>query len=58
MALAEALAKPLSPGASQMKRIYLNRYALSIAAVALLAACGGSQPPIDAPGARVAPFAR
>jgi hypothetical protein len=29
----------------------IHRYAFSIAAAALLAACGGSQPPIGAPGA-------
>ena len=34
-----------------MKRITINRLALSISAAALLAACGGSQPPIGAPGA-------
>ena len=34
-----------------MKLSGLGRYALSCAAVALLAGCGGSQPPISAPGA-------
>jgi hypothetical protein len=35
-----------------MKTFAVSRYALSISlAVAFLAACGGSQPPIGAPGA-------
>ena len=34
-----------------MKRIIIGRIALSIGAAALLAGCGGSQPPIGAPGA-------
>jgi uncharacterized repeat protein (TIGR03803 family) len=34
-----------------MKRTSLSRYELSFAALALLAGCGGSQPPIGAPGA-------
>jgi sugar lactone lactonase YvrE len=34
-----------------MKRIIIDRVALSIGAVALLAGCGGSQPPIGAQGA-------
>jgi len=34
-----------------MKRITASGLALSISAAALLAACGGSQPPIGAPGA-------
>src|SRR5580700_10082829 len=35
-----------------MKRLSLGRYALSMgAAAAILAGCGGSQPPIGAPGA-------
>ena len=33
-----------------MKLTAIGRYALSTSAVALLAACGGSQPPIGAPG--------
>jgi hypothetical protein len=37
-----------------MKSLELNRYALAIgAAAALLAGCGGSQPPIAAPGVMV-----
>src|ERR1700729_3013592 len=36
----------------EMKRLGIGRYALAIgAAAALLAGCGGSQPPIGAPGA-------
>jgi hypothetical protein len=39
-------------GAKQMKSLDLNRYALSTCvATAMLAGCGGSQPPIGAPGA-------
>ena len=34
-----------------MNSVRFNRYALIIFAVALLAGCGGSQPPIGAPGA-------
>ena len=34
-----------------MKRSVLGRYALNSAAAAMLAGCGGSQPPIGAPGA-------
>ncbi|MGB8910392.1 MAG: hypothetical protein WCC84_16740 [Candidatus Cybelea sp.] len=34
-----------------MKPSTLNRYALTISSAAFLAACGGSQPPIGAPGA-------
>ena len=35
-----------------MKKLFLSRYALSsCAAAAMLAGCGGSQPPIGAPGA-------
>jgi hypothetical protein len=34
-----------------MKRLSLGRYALSICAAAVfIAGCGGSQPPIGAPG--------
>ena len=32
-------------------RTLLSRYALSVSAAAMLAGCGGSQPPIGAPGA-------
>jgi hypothetical protein len=36
-----------------MKSLGLNRYALTIgAAAAMLVGCGGSQPPIGAPGAK------
>jgi hypothetical protein len=39
-------------GASEMKRLVFGRYALSSSmALAMLAGCGGSQPPIGAPGA-------
>jgi sugar lactone lactonase YvrE len=39
-------------GARKMKGLEFSRYALAMgAAAALLAACGGSQPPIGAPGA-------
>jgi hypothetical protein len=39
-------------GASEMKRLVFGRYALSSSmAAAMLAGCGGSQPPIGAPGA-------
>jgi hypothetical protein len=41
-----------SQGAKQMKGLGLSRHALSICvAAAFLAGCGGSQPPIGAPGA-------
>jgi uncharacterized repeat protein (TIGR03803 family) len=36
---------------NKVKTFNFSRVALSIGAVALLAACGGSQPPIGAPGA-------
>jgi len=34
-----------------MQNIRRTRFALGISAAALLAGCGGSQPPIGAPGA-------
>jgi hypothetical protein len=34
-----------------MRMTALGRFALAISAAALLAGCGGSQPPIGAPGA-------
>ena len=45
-------ADPLGKEQPEMKCLRLDRYALSAGvAVALLAGCGGSQPPIGAPGA-------
>jgi DNA-binding beta-propeller fold protein YncE len=46
------LAGIITEGSMQMKHPVFNRYALSICvAAAILAGCGGSQPPIGAPGA-------
>jgi hypothetical protein len=34
-----------------MRALFLSRYSLSTIAAAMLAGCGGLQPPIGAPGA-------
>jgi hypothetical protein len=51
MALPSALRQAGKPEAQQVKRSTLNRFALSLSAGAMLAGCGGAQPPIGAPGA-------
>src|ERR1700734_3789453 len=42
----------MAQGASEMRSLDLNRFVLSVSlASAMLTGCGGSQPPIGAPGA-------
>jgi hypothetical protein len=52
MSKAKRLGAFTKRGAEQMKSLEFGRCALSIGVVAaMLAGCGGSQPPIGAPGA-------